>query len=143
MTNSRPHKSKWTQEPTDVTCLDAISDVAQQLGLDGWSNTIQGKEQEVISLTRELRIQLMRLLDAELSPENSAGTAVTQPAPAFTDREIEVLQWASKGKSVSLTADILEVNIKTVQAAWRNIFQKLNCHNTTQCVVAAIRLGLL
>jgi DNA-binding CsgD family transcriptional regulator len=125
------------QEPTDLDCLDAIAELANQLGIDSWSETVQGKEHEAISIARALRGDLQRLQDVE-QPHVSVDAKVI-----LTERELEVLRWAALGKSASVTAQILRVNEKTVRKARETAGQKLNAHNITQCLVAATRLGLL
>ena len=124
------------QEPTDLDCLDAIADLADQLGIDSWPETVQGKEHEAITIARLLRGDLKRLQEIE-------GPTQSDTVVSLTERELEVLSWASLGKSVSVTAQILRVTEKTVRKARETAGRKLGAHNITQSVVAATRLGLL
>jgi DNA-binding CsgD family transcriptional regulator len=124
------------QEPTDTDCLEAIADLANQLGLDSRSETLQGKELEAISIAREVRDDLKRLL------ESASLSGSGQPLVALTERELEVLRWASLGKSASVTAQILRVSEKAVRKARESAGRKLNSHNIMQSVVTATRLGL-
>ena len=129
-------REEQRQEPTDLDCLDAIADLADQLGIDSWPETVQGKEHEAITIARLLRGDLKRLqeIEAPLQPDATVS---------LTERELEVLYWASLGKSVSVTAQILRVTEKTVRKARETAGRKLGAHNITQSVVAATRLGLL
>lgn len=130
------NRNMLSREPSDSDCLDAIADVAGQLGVERWADIVQGKEQVAILLTRELRRKLMRLLESD-------GEHVSCRDIVFTDLELEVLRWAALGKSASVTAQILNLKERTVRQAWASLGEKFNCYNITQCVVAATRLGLV
>jgi len=136
-TKEKQSPQEQMQEPTDLDCLDAIAELANQLGIDSWSETIQGKEHEAISIARALRGDLQRLREIEL-PQTSGDTKII-----LTERELEVLRWAALGKSTSVTAQILRVTEKTVRKTRETAARKLNAHNITQSLVAATRLGLL
>ena len=60
----------------------------------------------------------------------------------LTDREIEVLQWASHGKTVWEISLILAVSQSTIKFHLANIYTKLNVSNRPQAISAAVRLGL-
>lgn len=57
-------------------------------------------------------------------------------------REIEVLQWASNGKTVWEMSVILSVSQSTIKFHLANIYAKLNVRNRAQAMSAAVRLGL-
>jgi DNA-binding NarL/FixJ family response regulator len=88
-----------------------------------------------------------------LSPEITQGVVDTyvrsRPKsgqnPAFavlTDREREVLQSLSEGKSTKEMADELGVSLKTVETHRRNIMEKLNLHSVAELTKYAIREGI-
>jgi LuxR family quorum sensing-dependent transcriptional regulator len=62
---------------------------------------------------------------------------------ALTEREREVLQWASVGKSAWEIGEILGIAKRTVDEHVQTACRKLNAVNRTQAVVAALRDGLI
>lgn len=62
---------------------------------------------------------------------------------SLTDRERSVMVWAARGKTVSDTADILEIADDTVETYMRNAMRKLDATNKTHAVAKAIYLGLI
>ena len=135
-TNEKTNPTFSTQEPTDTACLNAMAGLANQLGLQHWSATIQGKEHEAICIARAFHEHLKRLLQKDVP-------SIESQTISLSDRELDVLRWAALGKSTSVTAQILRISEKTVRKARETAAQKLDCHNITQSVVAATRLGLL
>ncbi len=63
--------------------------------------------------------------------------------PALSDREIEVLTWAAKGKSVSAIATILDLSPDTVKTYSKRIYLKLDVSDRVGAVVKALRMGLV
>ncbi len=61
----------------------------------------------------------------------------------LTEREKEILLWASQGKSDSVIADIIGVSHSTIRFHMNNIFKKLNANERTLATVKAIRKGLI
>lgn len=61
----------------------------------------------------------------------------------LTEREIEILQWASEGKSDDVIADILTISINTVRFHWKNIFEKLDAHGRVYAVTKALRMEII
>lgn len=118
-----------------MVCLDAISNVASQLGLGGKENVLQGREYQAILIARALRGELMHLLGAEPQP--------TLLAVCLTENELTVLKWGAKGKSVGVTAQLMGISEKRVQKCRESAGKKLNSRSITQSVVAATRLGLI
>lgn len=77
-----------------------------------------------------------RIVELEL-----ARMSVTPPQ--LSPREIEVLKWASRGKSAWETGRILGLSERTIQFYCRNAALKLNASNTTHAVSIAVRQDLL
>ncbi|MEO0377131.1 MAG: response regulator transcription factor [Cyanobacteria bacterium P01_A01_bin.17] len=61
---------------------------------------------------------------------------------ALTDRELEVLQFLSKGNSNQDIADHLSISEGTVKFHVNNIFSKLGVSDRTQAVITALKRGL-
>lgn len=64
-------------------------------------------------------------------------------APNLSQREIEVLQWISAGKSQQDIADILSISNRTVEVHLRSARHKLYALTTAQAVGRAISMGLI
>lgn len=61
----------------------------------------------------------------------------------LTDRERDVLAWAARGKTTSVTAQILSLSPKTVDVYVASAIDKLGAGNRTHAVAKAIKLGLI
>ncbi|MFZ6758474.1 response regulator [Undibacterium sp. Ji50W] len=65
------------------------------------------------------------------------------PGGALTPREMEVLNYISRGFKYAEVARLHEVSIHTVHAHIKNIYVKLAVHSKSEAVYEASRLGLL
>ena len=65
------------------------------------------------------------------------------PAPALTNREIEVLRLVAKGMSNREIAEELYISENTVKNHVRNILEKLHLHSRMEAVIYAVREKLL
>ena len=61
----------------------------------------------------------------------------------LTDREKEVLQLLSEGRSNKEVATLLELGLSTVETHRSNLMQKLGLHNTAEIVLYAVRKGII
>lgn len=61
----------------------------------------------------------------------------------LNNREIEILQWASEGKSDDVISDILNISQNTVRFHWKNIFTKLDANGRVFAVTKALRMELI
>jgi DNA-binding NarL/FixJ family response regulator len=68
---------------------------------------------------------------------------VTDEAEMLTEREREILQLVAEGKTNQEIADLLILSIKTVQTHRAHIMEKLDVHDRTDLVKAAIRMGMI
>lgn len=68
--------------------------------------------------------------------------AAPEDAPDLTRREVEVLEWISRGKSNAVIADILGISAHTVDTHVRRIFGKLDVNDRTTAAVKGIGAGL-
>jgi transcriptional regulator EpsA len=72
-----------------------------------------------------------------------AGSARrSEPDPALTRRELEILEWMQKGKSNGEMADILGISHLTVKNHVQKVLRKLGANNRTQAVAKGITLNL-
>jgi DNA-binding NarL/FixJ family response regulator len=76
------------------------------------------------------------------SPAAQAAPKETDAFSHLTNREREVLQCLSEGRSTKEIADALHVSTKTVETHRRNIMQKLDLHNVAALTKYAIRQGI-
>lgn len=70
----------------------------------------------------------------------------TNPAYNFitlTQREKEILSWASEGKSDGVIADILGISYSTVRFHTNNAYKKLGANDRVYAITKAIRFGLI
>ncbi len=79
--------------------------------------------------------KLMRAITASHNPDDDY-----EP---LTERELEVLQQATRGLTNKAIGVLLNISDRTVQGHLRHIFEKLNVSSRTEAVVKASQLGLL
>jgi DNA-binding CsgD family transcriptional regulator len=66
-----------------------------------------------------------------------------KPNAELSPREREILSWLARGKSKSVTAEILQISVHTVDTTVRRIFRKLGVSDRTSAVVKAVNSGLI
>lgn len=74
--------------------------------------------------------------------DDRAGDAQSLPDKPLTAKELEILRWATEGKTVWEISRIRCVSQATVKFHLRNIYGKLHVNNRVQAVSEAIRRGL-
>ena len=67
------------------------------------------------------------------------ATAARPPEELLSDRELEVFQHLGQGRGTPRIADILGINLKTVQAHCAHIKEKLGFKNATELLREALR----
>lgn len=65
------------------------------------------------------------------------------PSVELSPREREVLGWLARGKSKSVTAEILQISVHTVDTTVRRIFRKLGVSDRTSAVLKAVNSGMI
>tara|TARA_R110002020_G_scaffold25240_7_gene82306 strand:- start:6954 stop:7637 length:684 start_codon:yes stop_codon:yes gene_type:complete len=87
----------------------------------------------------ELGIFVMHAYDvySKLKTEGESAAA------ALTARELEVLHWASSGKTSMEIAAIISLSDHTVNSYMNSAMRKLDCVNRTHLVAKALRLHLI
>jgi DNA-binding CsgD family transcriptional regulator len=63
--------------------------------------------------------------------------------PELSEREREVLQWITRGKSVASIAQILSLSNDTVKTYSKRVYAKLDVSDRVGATVAALKLGLV
>ncbi|MEE4153964.1 MAG: LuxR family transcriptional regulator [Erythrobacter sp.] len=63
--------------------------------------------------------------------------------PELSEREREVLTWASRGKSMAAIATILDLSPETVKTYLKRVYGKLDVSDRVGASVKAIKLGLI
>ena len=63
--------------------------------------------------------------------------------PALSERELEVLTWAARGKTTQAIATILDLSPDTVKTYSKRIYAKLDASERVGAVLKALRLGLV
>lgn len=81
--------------------------------------------------------QLLHLRACTLIEERNRSDADLSP------REREVLSWLARGKSKSVTAEILDISVHTVDTTVRRIFRKLGVSDRTSAVMKAVNCGII
>lgn len=61
----------------------------------------------------------------------------------ITQREAEILCWASEGKTDEEIAIILNISLNTVRFHWKKVFKKLAANGRVYAITKAIRLQLI
>lgn len=82
------------------------------------------------------------ILDETLE-KNDPEPVKTEPAITLTASEREILIWLKQGKSSWAIAQILEMNVRTVNYHVYHIIGKLDAMNRTQAVAIAMKMGLI
>lgn len=77
-------------------------------------------------------------LQTKLPPPNGADAK-----PSLTAREIEVLQWISRGKSSWEASVILKISERTVKSHLEHAMRKLNVYKRSHAVAKAMSLGMI
>ncbi|MFC1989885.1 response regulator [Chloroflexota bacterium] len=104
--------------------------------------------QEVINAVRAVRagksvlhpVVARKALDHFVRARNKTQA---QKVPALTDREIEVLRLAAKGRGNKEIANELSLSVRTVQTHLVNVFNKLTVSSRIEAVLFCLKNGLL
>jgi DNA-binding NarL/FixJ family response regulator len=83
-----------------------------------------------------------RLADQARKASANGSPASTKPSE-LTPREMEVLQLTAEGNPNKMTADVLNISIKTVEKHRQSLMEKLNIHDTAGLTRHAIAQGII
>ena len=78
-----------------------------------------------------------------LSPEIERSIAEAEPAPKFTERQLEVLDAITRGLSNDNIATMLNLSKTRVKQHLNEVYEKLSAANRAEAVAIAIRRQLL
>lgn len=104
--------------------------------------------QEVIEAVRAVHagesvlhpVVARKALDHFVHPDDKEEPSKVQ---TLTDREIEVLRLAARGRGNKEIAAELDLSVRTIQAHLGNIFNKLKVGSRTEAVIVGLKNGLL
>ena len=99
------------------------------------------KDSELTHMLASLQLMAVHAQDAALRLFSPAPVLVEDPS--LTKRELEVLQWASRGKTAWETAQILNVSRYTVTFHMRGVLTKLQANSKHHAILNAMALGLI
>ena len=98
----------------------------------------------------DVRSESIVLAPAGDAAGGGAGHGAGDVVPQFdrvhqllSRREVEVLRMMATGMSISDAADRLFISVKTVKNHLSSIYRKLGCHDRSQAVLRAVRMGLI
>jgi len=104
--------------------------------------------QEVIEAVRAVHagesvlhpVVARKALDHFVHPDDKEEPSKVQ---TLTDREVEVLRLAARGRGNKEIAAELDLSVRTIQAHLGNIFNKLKVGSRTEAVIVGLKNGLL
>ena len=93
-------------------------------------------QKRLVLITRMFLEQICSLTG---HPVDTLLNAAPMPHAALTERERQILQLLTQGKSTSAIAGQFDIATVTVRNHVRNILQKLHAHSRTQAVACSLR----
>nr|WP_113868745.1 helix-turn-helix transcriptional regulator [Brenneria salicis]NMN92587.1 LuxR family transcriptional regulator [Brenneria salicis ATCC 15712 = DSM 30166]RBP59036.1 LuxR family transcriptional regulator [Brenneria salicis ATCC 15712 = DSM 30166]RLM29665.1 hypothetical protein BHG07_14820 [Brenneria salicis ATCC 15712 = DSM 30166] len=85
----------------------------------------------------------LHALSASIACKYSSLTESNGDSPPLTTREVEIMRWASEGKTSSDIANILNLSTSTVNFHMQNILEKLAVPNKVAAIAKAICYNLI
>lgn len=113
---------------------------AVKAGADGYLS--KGSSREALAQAISDVVEGHSVLDPNVT-EGVFGRIGRRDPRALTDRELEVLQQLTHGKSTREVAEHIHVSEETVKTYLKQIFRKLNVRDRTEAVAEAFRKGLV
>lgn len=113
---------------------------AVKAGADGYLSKGSSRE-AVVRAIRDVG-QGRAVLDPNVT-EGIFGRISGKDPHALSDRELEVLQEISHGKSTREVAELIHVSEDTVKTYLKAVYRKLGVHDRTEAVAEAFRRGLV
>lgn len=96
-----------------------------------------------------LRKKLMVMQDRTRCRENMYPFYYAKPGTPqhqftlLTATELEILQQAADGNNNKELAELRHITLGTIKSHFRNILTKTNTRDRTECIVAALRAGVI
>jgi DNA-binding CsgD family transcriptional regulator len=110
------------------------------LGFDR-AEALPQKDEELTRMLASLQLMAVHAQSAALRLFDP--TPAPSEDPRLTKRELEVLQWASRGKTAWETAQILNVSRYTVTFHMRGLLAKLRANSKHHAILNAMAMGLI
>lgn len=135
----------------DAAAATAVA-VLRALPLRGWGVAPADASVEELRAAALAALQGMVALPAHMADQLSALPAAAQrvsqaeeaePKPSLTPREVEVLEWVSRGLPSKMIAHELGVSESTIKFHLSSIYAKLGVASRTEAVSRAAKLGLI
>ncbi|GKW16099.1 hypothetical protein PEC301937_20480 [Pectobacterium carotovorum subsp. carotovorum] len=83
------------------------------------------------------------VISASMACKYSSLTESNNDSPPLTIREVEIMRWASEGKTSSDIANILHLSTSTINFHMQNILEKLAVPNKVAAIAKAICYNLI
>ncbi len=122
----------------NLSLLSIIIDGNNGKDLEGKHDTINGFMQ--MSLI-EINAQMYKLVESSYCDTQFDKRSLNKPI--FTDRENEVLYWASMGKTYAEIASIVGIAVSTIKFHMGNAVRKLQVANARQAIRLGVELDLI
>lgn len=135
------HQAAWGFKTGIAMALHMRHDMHFLLGVDR-EEPLPADDDALLRMIADLQLLAAYAQDTAvrlLVPEMPA----VDDLPPLTAREHEILKWTAAGKSASVIAQLLSLNIGTVNFHLQSAARKLRVAGKHQAVAAAIRLGIL
>lgn len=138
-------KTSQPELPTLVLSMhdeDLFAERAVRAGASGYLMKHEAADRVVDAIRRVLRGDLV--LSRQLSDTllrrtlQGAGSKPGSPLEVLSDRELEVFEHIGKGLGTREIAETLHISVKTVETHKANIKEKLDLHNATELLRAAV-----
>ncbi|MDR1368553.1 MAG: response regulator transcription factor [Dysgonamonadaceae bacterium] len=117
-----------------------------EIGIDGFISKRQGNPDELADAIRSIMNGLEYFgsdISAIIYKIYVSKKKTTDATPEFTEREREIIHLCSKGLLSKEIAGRLNISPRTVDCHKKNIFEKLDLHNTMEVVQYALKHGII
>jgi DNA-binding NarL/FixJ family response regulator len=137
---------KAASPDTKVLMLTMFTDPATvteavKAGADGYLS--KGASREAVEQAIRDVMAGNQVLDPRVTRGVFGKLSDREPDATLSDRELEVLQEVSRGKSTREVAETLFLSEETVKTYLKQIFRKLEVRDRTEAVAEAFRRGLV
>ncbi|MGP2836381.1 helix-turn-helix transcriptional regulator [Serratia nevei] len=121
--------------------LALLSVIIARKGQEALEARLSSERGSMQMILIDINEQMYRLAGALASGRKKAQSEMGRPI--FTQRESEVLYWASMGKTYAEIAAITGITVSTVKFHMGNIVGKLGVSNTRQAIRLGVELALI
>lgn len=128
---------------------DAYVQKAISIGVSGYlikqsaANVLPEAIRQVASGKSFFSPLIAKRLNDQARKARANGSPASTTPPQLTPRESEVLQLVAEGHANKMTADILNISVKTVEKHRQSLMEKLDIHDTAGLTRYAIAQGII